>query len=464
MPLLPRPYTVLVTRGAQTWVTHLPALDRTAHVPLLAQVDGAARDLVAAVTGQDAAAVQVEVEVVGPPALAELLAAADAARANADRVSLSAVAARRRLVRRLAAEGLSDQDVAHLLGISPARVLHLLPDAPHPPVGAATAERMPMPRSARDASGAPTARSHESYRHEAFLYRTDEEFVRSTLDFVQDGLALGQAVMVVLVPSRLDALRSALPSEDGVVWVDMTELGRNPARIVPAWRAFVDRHGGRGRPVRGVGEPVWAGRRPVEVVECQLHEALLNLAVDPDTALWLRCPYDAAALDTAVLEEAARSHPALVEGGEYRGSTTYGGAHHASTAFRRRLPEPAGPVEEIAFDAALADLRPRVLARAGAAGLSSDRSADLALAVWEAATNSVRHAGGEGVLRVWEQDGALVCEVRDSGRLDDLLVGRRAPDLTAEGGRGLWLVNQLSDLVQVRSDQDGSAVRVHSWL
>jgi hypothetical protein len=40
-----------------------------------------------------------------------------------------------------------------------------------------------------------------------------------------------------------------------VKFVDMAKLGRNPARIIPAWQKFVDQHSGYGRPVRGIGEP-----------------------------------------------------------------------------------------------------------------------------------------------------------------------------------------------------------------
>jgi anti-sigma regulatory factor (Ser/Thr protein kinase) len=210
---------------------------------------------------------------------------------------------------------------------------------------------------------------------------------------------------------------------------------------------------------------VWAGRRPAEVVECQLHEALLNVAVEPDVPLWLRCPYDAEALDDDVLLEASRSHPALVEDGDYRGSLHYGGLDHVREAFAAALPPPAGAVAELAFDPlGLAEVRPTVLAAADAVGVAEGRSADLARAVTEAATNSVRHGGGGGVLRVWQQDGALVCEVTDAGHIDDPMAGRRLPALDADGGRGLWLVHQLGDLVQVRSGQQGTAVRVHTWL
>ena len=89
--------------------------------------------------------------------------------------------------------------------------------------------------------------------------------------------------MVAVAEPRLGALRSALgPDADQVIFADMANLGRNPALIIPAWRHFTDRHSGPGRPVRGIGEPIWATRRSEEIVEAQFHEALLNVAVPPD--------------------------------------------------------------------------------------------------------------------------------------------------------------------------------------
>ena len=81
------------------------------------------------------------------------------------------------------------------------------------------------------------------------------------------------------------------------------------------------------------------------------------------------------------------------------------------------------------------------------------------LLVSELVTNSVRHGGGGGVLRVWRDGDALVCEVRDGGRLGDPLAGRRRPTLEQPDGRGLWLANQLCDLVQLRSSAGGTVVR-----
>jgi anti-sigma regulatory factor (Ser/Thr protein kinase) len=37
-----------------------------------------------------------------------------------------------------------------------------------------------------------------------------------------------------------------------------------------------------------------------------------------------------------------------------------------------------------------------------------------------------------------------------------------APPIEQYGGRGLWIVNQLCDLVQIRSAPSGTVVRVHT--
>jgi hypothetical protein len=54
--------------------------------------------------------------------------------------------------------------------------------------------------------------------------------------------------------------------------------------------------------------------------------------------------------------------------------------------------------------------------------------------------------------------------VSDAGHFDDPLVGRIRPTPVQLYGRGLWLVNQFCDLVQIRSAGDGSVVRVHMRL
>ncbi len=314
-------------------------------------------------------------------------------------------------------------------------------------------------------AGLQTA-AHTGYRHEAFLCRGIDEFLAGTVPFIRDGVRAGEPVMVAVIEPRLERIRSALGADaERVLFVDMVELGHNPARIIPGWQEFVDEYAADGRPVRGVGEPIWAGRRPAELIECQLHEALLNVAVSPDTPLWLRCPYDVAALDPSVVREAHRSHPITVDERAYRGSTVYGGANHVDEIFADELAEPSGYTEDLLFGPDdLALTRSTVIRQAIGTGMCWRRVEELGLTMHELATNSLRHGGGRGMLRVWREPGALVCEIRDAGQMGDPMVGRRKPAPSAEGGRGLWMANQLCDLVQIRSGARGTVVRVSTWL
>jgi anti-sigma regulatory factor (Ser/Thr protein kinase) len=83
--------------------------------------------------------------------------------------------------------------------------------------------------------------------------------------------------------------------------------------------------------------------------------------------------------------------------------------------------------------------------------------------VSEVAANSIRYGGGAGSLRYWTQDGALACELRDTGVITDPLAGRVRPPQGQLGGRGLWFVHQLCDLVQIRS-APGRGTRIRLWL
>lgn len=309
-------------------------------------------------------------------------------------------------------------------------------------------------------------RTHDGYRHEAFFWEGDDQFVAGTVPFIREGLEAGEAVMVAVTAPRIDVLRDALNGDaTGVRFIDMARLGANPARIIPAWRAFTDQH--PGLPVRGIGEPIWRGRRVPELAECQMHEALLNLAVDPETPLWLMCPYDIETLPDAVLAEAHRSHPVVLDVETHRGSTTYGGVHHLRKMFKTELPRThvTVVVSHRTFDADdFAEVRADVRAHAASAGLDRERTDDLVLGVHEVAVNSVRHGRGPSELRIWEERHALVCEVRGLGRVISPMEGRLPPASADEVGHGLWMAHQLCDLVQVRSRKGGTTVRIHTWL
>jgi anti-sigma regulatory factor (Ser/Thr protein kinase) len=107
-------------------------------------------------------------------------------------------------------------------------------------------------------------------------------------------------------------------------------------------------------------------------------------------------------------------------------------------------------------------MRQFVADAAARSGFNNDRIDALVLSANEVATNSLAHGGGRGTLRVWLGDDSLVFEFRDRGHIDGKpLVGRLRPRAGQLGGHGLWLANQLCDLVQVRSSPGGTVVRLH---
>jgi anti-sigma regulatory factor (Ser/Thr protein kinase) len=299
------------------------------------------------------------------------------------------------------------------------------------------------------------------FRHEALFYAGPSAFLDGAVPFIRDGLARGEPVMVAVDAAKGAQLRDRLGADaDAVELVDIAELGRNPGRIIPAWRHFAGRHAGAPA-IRGIGEPIWAGRTAEELVECQLHEALLNLAFERAGDFHLQCPYDTATLPDAVVHEARCSHPFLRTGDAAAPSRDYRGIDDPLGPFDAPLAPPPAGADTLGFErATLAEVRRLVASACDRAGLPRRRRDDLVLAVDELASNSIRHGGGHGVLRVWREADALRCEVRDRGRIVDPLVGRGEPDGDQIGGWGVWIAHQVADLVQVRSGRDGTVVRL----
>ena len=150
------------------------------------------------------------------------------------------------------------------------------------------------------------------------------------------------------------------------------------------------------RPVRGIGEPIWPGRRPEEILESHWHEARLNVAVDPEIPFWLVCPYDAEALSPAVIEGVHRSHPVIADAVSYQGSANYAGRARAESMFVAELPDLVGPSIATAVSAHNVDrlqtyIRPELVA-----GLPDDEAARLAVASLRLALSSLHRGVTKG--------------------------------------------------------------------
>lgn len=301
------------------------------------------------------------------------------------------------------------------------------------------------------------------FEHSALFYADTDAFLAGTVPFLIEGAEAGECALVALSDEKIRVLRGELNGHaEAVRFTEVAELGRNPARIISAWRDFVAESVTAGLGMRGIGEPIWAGRSNDELIECEHHESLLNAAFADAPAWKLMCPYDTLALPPDVIEGARRTHPSVSERGASGQSTAYLDPAAAPSALAGPLPAPPPEAEELSFGAKdLSGARAFAATRAEQAGIARSRTADFALAVGELAANSIRHGGGWGILGVWREPGAIVCEVRDGGVISDQLVGRTRPLPTQKGGRGLWIVNELCDLVQIRSEIDGTVARIH---
>lgn len=299
-------------------------------------------------------------------------------------------------------------------------------------------------------------------QHLALFYRDTDEYLSAVAAFVS-GFATRAEPSFIAIPGDLHAkLRHALPVAAPVAFADICDFGRNPARILPTIQAFTE--SAAGEPSIFVGEQIWPGRTPAETCEAIRHEALINLAFAgvPTTII---CPYDATRLPREVIANARRTHPRV---------TTPDGPPERSRAFtgpglvppdcdRPLAPVPAG-AQTVSYHQDLRQLRLLIAEYARQAGLPQAKAVDFVLAASEVAANTLRHTSAGGTLCLWQADGELVCQLHDTGHIDDPLAGRRSPNRDHPGGQGLWLVNQVCDLVELRTGPDGTVARLHMRL
>jgi anti-sigma regulatory factor (Ser/Thr protein kinase) len=300
---------------------------------------------------------------------------------------------------------------------------------------------------------------HAGFQHQALIYEGRGEYLAGTVPFLEAALEAEEPILVVVRRPQADLLREALGRDSREVeFAPMEEVGHNPAALLPFWRDFVE--AGGGRPVRAVSEAFWPERGAPGLEECHRSEGLLNVAFGEGPRWSLLCLYDACSLGDEVLERAANTHRFISREGRTERSAAY---DPAPDCLAGELPPPPGRPEVLSFGLSeLSEVRRRVTAAAERGGMDRREAADLVTAVSELAANSVMHGGGSGTLRIWRESGSLLAEVADRGRIEEPLVGRIRPGISQEGGRGLWLANQLCDLVQIRSGAEGTVVRLHT--
>jgi anti-sigma regulatory factor (Ser/Thr protein kinase) len=302
--------------------------------------------------------------------------------------------------------------------------------------------------------------------HQASIYGSDDEFVAMAVPFIEDGLGLGEPVLVATTAANLALLRDVMgPSARDVDYAESAYFGRRPPQRVAAFHRYWSRNAeaaGDGH-VRILAEPIWAGRSPAEVLAWKRMESGLNVLLS-GTNIWMICPYDARVAHPAVVADARRTHPANVEGRdvhvcpEYVDPAAFAGACDAAP-----LPEPPADAAVLAFDGDLHAMREFVAAVAAEHGLEGEPVTLLVVAVGEVVAEVVEDGSGHATVRVWEQLGSLAVDVHDpGGPWADPFAGYHRPDplREPEPGDRLFLARQLCDAVDVRSGDAGRTVRL----
>jgi anti-sigma regulatory factor (Ser/Thr protein kinase) len=306
-------------------------------------------------------------------------------------------------------------------------------------------------------SFAPSSRDDGALIHAALLYRHPDQLRVALREFLADAAAVGEPVLAVMPGPQLELLDDVLQNGGpGVQVQDMMQAGRNPARLIPMLLDWVAETAVWSRVV---AEVMWPERTYAEAAECLRHEALLNHAF-ADAPLSVLCPYDIEHLESDVIAGAELTHPHLIDEAGPRPSIAYGDPLDVARGERWPQAEPDPPVFELDFDGDLWALRHALSSDPLLDGLDSERRENLVFAVNEAATNAIRHGDGHARARFWRDDDHVVGEVCTTSCIEDPLVGRRTPAPGDLGGRGLWLINQICDLVEVRSAPGGASVRM----
>src|SRR6266498_1159370 len=263
-----------------------------------------------------------------------------------------------------------------------------------------------------------------AFAHHACIYASGQEFLAMAIPFVRNGLALDEPVLVPTTAANLQLLGDALYADaDKFDYAETAYFGRRPPQRVAAFHRYWQRHAsGNHRHVRVLAEPVRAGRSDRQVTAWQRMESALNVVLSA-TNIWMICPYDARVVDQAILRAARQTHPDRVEGGQI---------------------QPSGGF---------------VASQAAAHGLSGERVKLLVYAASEAAGYLLEQGSQRLTVCLWTAAGQLTCQINGhAGLAGDAFAGLRPPAMEPRPGDGLWLAQQVCDLVEVRAHHTGCRI------
>jgi hypothetical protein len=290
------------------------------------------------------------------------------------------------------------------------------------------------------------------FRHDAALYRSDDEYLDIVVPFLRAGLAAGVPTLLRAVPDRARAVAGALGDPDGLTIVAPPD---HPFAALQADRdtytGHLDAGAERVQVVSDVpvGLPCWPGWARCEALGNHLHR---------DLRVWTLCPYDTRSTPPAVLDDIVRTHPHLVA---VDGSRTPSPRYADPVAFLDERAREGDPLEDGPAAVDLVDPSPgRGRHALGVLGAPET----MVYAASEVITNAVQHGVPPVRLRAWRAPDRIVVTVHDAGPgpadpfVGLLPTGRRP----LHAGMGLWMAYRMCDLVAF-DRSDGCTVRLVSY-
>lgn len=306
----------------------------------------------------------------------------------------------------------------------------------------------------------------EPFTHRVLPYDGVDEFLAGAVPFLREGVDSGDRVLAVTALERELVLRAELgPAAAGVEFVEAAAWYGHPSRTLADSLADADNAAWQGRRLRVLGEPVWTRRSPLEVLEWQRVEAIANVAFRETGAAFM-CSY-ARSMPAGVVAAARRTHPETVKGAKALANPGYVEPWaYSAQCDSEPLPDPPPGFQCLRVDQPdLYWLRAYVSEYARRTPLPEEDLQRLLVAVTEIVTNALRHGAPPIVLRLWtdRDERALVCEVADAGRWAPGSGYGLIPPRPPEGGGGkfgLWAVRLLCSIVQIRTGDGGTTVRL----
>jgi anti-sigma regulatory factor (Ser/Thr protein kinase) len=301
------------------------------------------------------------------------------------------------------------------------------------------------------------------FRHDAVFYGSDQDVLNVVVDFLEEGVAVGEPTLVALSIHHATLIHSALPGADITYLPDAIDYER-PASTIRAYQELFATHVAAGaNGIRMVAELARPGvGAPWDAWAC--FETVMNHAFQA-FPLWTLCLYDRRTTPSEMVDEVERTHPHLVTtDGRYVESNRYQDPFRHMAGRPRAFPEvlESEPPTLVLIQPRPSAARKAVAELSEASELDAAEVDDLVVAVSEVVTNAVLHGLAPTTLRAWAGSDRVVVTVHDCGTgPQDPFAGLVPTDKgTSEGGFGLWIAHQFCHRVTLDADDDGFTVRL----